>query len=362
MEFAFSEAQQHWYDAAVRFATEELVDPDAVERERRGEFWREGYQRCARFGVQGLPVPTEYGGRDQELTTTVAAMEGLGYGSHDTGLIFAISASLWTVTMPILAFGTESQKRRYVPGLCDGRLLGANAASEPEAGSDIFSMHTRAERVADGWLLNGRKTWITCAPTADIVVCFAATDPSKGALGISAFVVERETPGFRAAREIPNLGLRTATMGELALENCLVPADSLLGREGRGSVIFNAALEWERGAILAAVLGTMRRSSRVASNGRGPGSSSANRSASFSRSRIGSSRWPCGWKPAGTWSIVMHGPSHGARMRRSGLRWPSSTSRSVLSRTVSMRSAFSGQSATPAEEGPSAICATAWAV
>ncbi len=259
MEFAFSEAQQHWYDAAVRFATEELVDPDAVERERRGEFWREGYQRCARFGVQGLPVPTEYGGRDQELTTTVAAMEGLGYGSHDTGLIFAISASLWTVTMPILAFGTESQKRRYVPGLCDGRLLGANAASEPEAGSDIFSMHTRAERVADGWLLNGRKTWITCAPTADIVVCFAATDPSKGALGISAFLVERETPGFRAAREIPNLGLRTATMGELAFENCLVPADSLLGREGRGSVIFNAALEWERGAILAAVLGTMRR-------------------------------------------------------------------------------------------------------
>jgi alkylation response protein AidB-like acyl-CoA dehydrogenase len=186
-------------------------------------------------------------------------MEGLGYKSDDTGLIFATSASIWTATMPILMFGTDSQKQRYLPGLCDGRLLGACAASEPEAGSDIFSLQTRAERVADGWVINGRKTWITSAQTADINVCFATTDPSKGALGISAFLVERDTPGFRADREIPKLGLRTASMGELVFENCLVPADSLLGSEGRGSTIFNAALELERGAILAPVLGTMRR-------------------------------------------------------------------------------------------------------
>ncbi len=115
------------------------------EREQRAEFWREGFERCGRFGIQGLPIPVEYGGQGQDLPTALAAMEGLGYGCPDTGLIFAINAALWTVTMPILSFGTEAQKRRYLPGLSDGRLLGSNAASEPDAGSDIFSMQTRAE-------------------------------------------------------------------------------------------------------------------------------------------------------------------------------------------------------------------------
>jgi alkylation response protein AidB-like acyl-CoA dehydrogenase len=259
MDFGFSQSQQHWHDAAVRFAADELGDSDSVDRERRGEFWREGYRRCALLGVQALPVPTDYGGRGEDLETAAAAMEGLGYACPDTGLVFSTGASLCTVTMPILAFGTESQKRRFLPGLCDGRLLGANAASEPEAGSDIFSMRTRAVRHDDSWVLNGRKTWITSAGAADLFVCFASTDPPKGVLGITAFLVEHGTPGFRATREIPNLGLRTAPVGELVFENCILPANSILGREGRGSTIFNAALEWERGAILAGILGTMRR-------------------------------------------------------------------------------------------------------
>ena len=118
---------------------------------------------------------------------------------------------------------------------------------------------TRAVRRGDGWVLNGRKTWITSGAIADLIVCFASTDPSKGALGITAFLVERDTPGFQVVREIPKLGLRTAPMAEMVFENCVVPADSILGREGRGSTIFNAALEWERGAILAGIVGTMRR-------------------------------------------------------------------------------------------------------
>jgi alkylation response protein AidB-like acyl-CoA dehydrogenase len=259
MDFAFSETQKHWYDAALRFAREELVDPDATGREKRGEFWRDGYERCARLGLLGLPVPAEYGGQGQDLATTVAAVEGLGHGCFDTGLVFGTGASMWTVTMPMLAFGTEGQKRRYLPGLCDGRLLGANAASEPGAGSDIFGMETRAVRHGDGWVLNGRKTWITNAETADLMVCFASTDPTKVALGITAFIVERDTPGFQVVRPIENLGLRTAPMAEIVFENCVLPAESILGREGRGSTIFNAALEWERGAILAGIVGTMRR-------------------------------------------------------------------------------------------------------
>jgi alkylation response protein AidB-like acyl-CoA dehydrogenase len=259
MEFAFSEAQKHWYEAALRFAREELNDDDAVGREKRSEFWRDGYQRCARFGILGLPVPVEFGGGGQDLATTVAAVEGLGHGCADTGLIFGTGASIWTVTMPILAFGTEAQKKRYLPGLCDGRILGCNGASEPGAGSDIFSMQTKAVRQGGGWVLNGRKTWITSGAIADLMVCFASTDPSMGALGITAFLVERGTPGLEVVRPIENLGLRTAPMAEIVFENCVLPAENILGREGRGSTVFNAALEWERGAILAGIVGTMRR-------------------------------------------------------------------------------------------------------
>jgi alkylation response protein AidB-like acyl-CoA dehydrogenase len=259
MDFSLTDTQQHWHDATLRFAREDLIEPDSRREAGPFEFWREGYTRCAQFGLTGLPVPKEYGGRGQDLPTTVAAMEGLGYGYADSGLIFALNACLWTVTMPIVHFGSESQKRRYLPGLCDGSLLGANGASEPDAGSDIFEMATRAERRGDGWVLNGRKTWITAGPVADLLLCFATSEPGRGILGITAFLVERDTPGLRVVRDIPKLGMKSVPMGELAFEDCHLPGDALLGREGRGATIFNAGMELERGAILAFALGTMRR-------------------------------------------------------------------------------------------------------
>ena len=229
MDFAFSNAQQQWHDATVQFAREELVVP---EPRHEGGFWREGFARCARFGIPGLPVPEGHGGRGQDLPTTVAAMEGLGYACNDSGLIFALNAALWTVTMPILEFGNETQKQRYLRGLCDGTLLGANAASEPDAGSDIFAMQTRAERRGDRWILNGRKTWITAGPVADLFLCFATTDPSKGILGISAFLIEREAQGLRVVREIPKLGMKTVPMGELALRGMQRAAGRPAGPRG----------------------------------------------------------------------------------------------------------------------------------
>lgn len=258
MDFALSVAQQSWHDAAVRFAQDELAD-DVLGRDARREFWREGWRRCGRFGIQGLPVPAEFGGRGQDLATTLAALEGLGYGCPDNGLIFALNASIWTVSIPLLGFGTAEQKRRYLPGLCDGTLVGANGASEPEAGSDIFAMQTRAEKRDGGWVLNGCKTWCTSAPVADLFVCYAATGPTRGLLGISTFLIPRDSPGLRVPREIPKLGLRTAPMGELDFEDCALPPEALLGREGRGAEVFQHSMEWERGAILAAALGTMRR-------------------------------------------------------------------------------------------------------
>jgi len=258
MEFSLSTEQQKWQDEAIQFARANLVD-DLLDRDERREFWREGWRRCAKFGFQGLPIPVEYGGKGQDLQVTIAAMEGLGYACEDNGLIFSMNASMWTNSIPILRYGSEEQKRRYLPGLCDGSIVGANGASEVEAGSDIFSMRTRAERKGDRWILNGRKTWVTSGPVADLFVCYATTAPERGVMGITGFIIPRDTPGFRVVREIRKLGVRTVPMGELALEDCEVPVENMLGREGRGAEVFNCSMEWERGAILASSLGTMRR-------------------------------------------------------------------------------------------------------
>jgi alkylation response protein AidB-like acyl-CoA dehydrogenase len=259
MDFALSPEQQRWQDAAIAFARERLATDDLMEREDRRQFWREGWRRCAEFGVQGLPVPEAYGGRGLGLPETIAVMEGLGYGCAETALVFAINASTWTNTIPILRYGTEEQKRRWLPQLCDGSLVGANGASEPEAGSDIFSMQATAVRRNDRWVLSGRKTWITSGPVADLYVCYAVTDPKAGLMGITAFIIPRDAPGFRVVREIPKMGVRTIPMGEVAFEDCELPLDAMLGRLGRGAEVFNCSMEWERGAILASALGTMRR-------------------------------------------------------------------------------------------------------
>ena len=258
MDFGLSDSQERWHDKAVAFARDELQD-DLLGRDARGEFWREGWSRCARLGIQGLPIAVEYGGQGGGLPETIAAMEGLGYACPDSGLIFAINACLWTNTLPIARYGTDEQKRHYLPGLCDGSLIGANGASEDDAGSDVFRMQTSAAKVDGGWLLNGRKTWITSGPIANLFVCYATTAPDRGILGITAFIVPIETPGFRVVRDIPKMGMRTVPMGEVAFEDCPLPDDALLGREGRGAEVFNASMEWERGAILASTLGAMRR-------------------------------------------------------------------------------------------------------
>ena len=260
MDFAPSAAQVAWQEAAIRFARVELVpDLNLDARDEGGAFWREGWERCGRFGLQGLPLPAEYGGQGLGLPETIAAMEGLGYACPDNGLIFAINASLWTVALPILRHGTAEQKQRHLPGLAGGSGVGANGASEPDAGSDIFAMTTRAERSAAGWILNGRKTWVTSGPVADLFVCYAATSPDRGVMGLSAFIVPADAPGFRVVRAIPRMGVRTVPMGEIAFEDCHLAPDALLGREGRGAEVFQGSMEWERGSILASALGTMRR-------------------------------------------------------------------------------------------------------
>ena len=258
MDLELAEEQQQLRNAAIEFARAELND-NVIVRDREEAFSFEGWIKCARFGVLGLPVPSEYGGMGLGIKEVIAVMEGLGYGARDQGLLFSINAHLWTNTLPILTYGTEEQKRKYLPGLCNGELIGANAASEPDAGSDIFAMRTRAERRGDCYVLNGTKTFVSNAPVAKLFVVYATVGADLGPMGITAFVIERDTPGLKVTRAIEKMGLRTSPMAEITLEDCTIPAASRLGREGRGVGVFEASMEWERGCILANYLGVMRR-------------------------------------------------------------------------------------------------------
>src|SRR6202034_87124 len=199
------------------------------------------------------------GGAGADSLTTVLVMEALGYGCHDNGLIFSLNAQMWSLEMPLVKFGTAAQHQAYLPGLMSGDLIGVHAMTEPDSGSDAFSMRTRVERKDDGYVLNGTKLYITNAPVADVVLVFAAHPGKPKMAGISAFLVEKGTPGFTVTRGLDKMGLRTSPMGEVVLNDCYVPASSRVGREGSGMAIFTSSLTWERSCILASALGVMQR-------------------------------------------------------------------------------------------------------
>jgi len=258
MNFEFTEEQLEFKKSAIDFARKTL-NHEVIERDREAVFSRELWKKCADFGVQGTAFPEQYGGLNADIFTTMLLMEGLGYGCKDSGLLFAINGQMWTVQMPILRFGTDDQKARYLPGLCSGELIGANGVTEPDSGSDAFSLATSARRDGDFYILNGTKTFCTMAPDADVFMVFATVDKRKGFMGVTAFIVERDFPGFRVGRDIGKMGLRTAPMAELILEDCKVPAENRLGREGNGPAIFEDTVEWERTCLLASIVGAMER-------------------------------------------------------------------------------------------------------
>lgn len=258
MDFSLTEDQQQLQDAVIEFARNEL-NYDMIEADRESAFSREAWQKCADFGILGLPIPEEYGGGGSDLMTTMAVMEGLGYACRDQGLIFSMNAHMWTNSIPILLYGTEEQKKKYLPGLCNGELIGANGASEPESGSDVFAMRTRCEKQGDDYILNGTKMFVTNAQVADVIATYATLNPEWGPMGVCGFIVEKDFPGVSVSKKIEKMGLRTSPMAEIIFENCKVPKENLLGREGRGVDVFNCSMEWERGSILSGCLGTMRR-------------------------------------------------------------------------------------------------------
>lgn len=258
MDFSWTDEQLKYKQAVIEFAQNELNE-GLIERDRQGDVSLENWKKCAKFGILGLAVPEDCGGSGADILTTMLVMEGLGYGCRDNGLIFAMNAQMWSVQHPILAFGTDAQKQKYLPGMCSGDLIGAHGMSEPDSGSDAYSLHARAKRTEDGYVLNGTKMFVSNAPFADVALVFATVDPAKGMGGVTAFLVDKGTPGFKVSRHIEKMGLRTSPMGEIILEDCLVSEGNRLGPEGAGPAIFNSSMEWERSCILGSHIGAMER-------------------------------------------------------------------------------------------------------
>lgn len=258
MDFSWSEQQTELFAAISAFAKNELND-NLVDKDRRGVFNRGGFKQCGEIGILGLPVPAEYGGLGQDPMTTVGALERLGYACRDNGLVFSMNAQMWTATMPVLTFGSDEQRRKYLPGLCSGDLIGGTAMSEPASGSDAYGLRTTAVKKGDRYVLNGSKVFVTNGPVADVLVVFARTDKDKAAAGISAFLVDRWTPGLVVGPKLEKMGLRTSPTCELFFDGCEVPETSRLGREGAGPALFTHAMTWERGCILASAVGSMQR-------------------------------------------------------------------------------------------------------
>ncbi|MDA8168930.1 MAG: acyl-CoA dehydrogenase family protein [Nitrospiraceae bacterium] len=244
--------------AVIDFAGRELNE-DVIHRDKNCTFSMDLWKKCAGFGLHGLPFPEEYNGLGSDLLTTMLAMEGLGHGCKDSGLIFSINAQMWSVQMPIFNYGTAAQKSRYLSKLCNGEWIGAHGMSEPDSGSDAFSMGTTARLDGDHYILNGTKTFVTNASVADVFIVFAVLEQRKGFWGVTAFILEKGFPGFRIGKEIEKMGLKTAPMAELIFEDCRVPVENLLGKEGNGASIFNDSMECERGFILASYIGSMER-------------------------------------------------------------------------------------------------------
>jgi alkylation response protein AidB-like acyl-CoA dehydrogenase len=186
-------------------------------------------------------------------------MEALGAGCRDNGITLGLNGQMWAVREPILRFGSEEQKRRYLPPLCAGEWFGAHGMTEAESGSDTFALQTTAVRDGDHYILSGTKIYLGLGPVCDVALVFAATDPDKGRWGISAFLVDGDTPGFTRGPAQRKMGLNTSPMGDLVMDQCRVPAAQRLGPEGAGLSIFNHSMEWERSFIFASHVGSMAR-------------------------------------------------------------------------------------------------------
>jgi len=258
MHLDWTKEQIAEYERSVEFARLQL-EPGTAERDCQSQFSPELWLACAKFGVLGWCFPEQYGGGGLDLTSTIRRLEGIGYGCSDNGLTLGLNGQMWSVQEPLMTFGNDEQKQRYLSALCRGEILAAHGMTEKNSGSDAFALSTSAKKVDGGYLLNGEKHYVGLAPVADIALIFARTDPNAGQWGISAFIVEKGFEGYSAGSRELKMGLRSSPVGSITMNNCFVPMENRLGPEGIGVSIFTHSMDWERGFIFASHLGAMHR-------------------------------------------------------------------------------------------------------
>jgi butyryl-CoA dehydrogenase len=259
MELDFTQEQRIFRQQVLAFSRKEIA-PLGEDSDLKGEFSWEAWHKMGRFGLLGLHFPEQYGGAASDIVTACLAGEALAEGGADGGLTLSWGAHTYLCGDTILQHGSAEQKARYLPRIASGEWIGALGLTEPGAGSDASAVRTVAIRDGDHYVLNGTKMFITNGPIADVLVVIASTDPSKKALGISAFIVEKGYEGFRPGKPLKKMGCRASPTSELIFEDCRVPVENLLGQEGDGFMkVALGALEWDRSSLMAPFVGGMRR-------------------------------------------------------------------------------------------------------
>nr|GEZ55330.1 isovaleryl-CoA dehydrogenase, mitochondrial-like [Tanacetum cinerariifolium] len=253
----FDETQIRFKEGLQQFAQEKIA-PHAENIDKMDSFPQDVnlWKLMGDFNLHGLTAPAEYGGLDVGYLYHCMAMEEISRASASVGLSYGVHSNV--CINQLVRHGNAAQKEKYLPKLISGEHVGALSISEPNAGSDAVGMRSRADRVDGGFVINGNKMWSTNGAIADTLVVYAKTDAAAGSKGITAFIVEKGTPGFTAAQKLDKLGMRGSSTCELVFENCFVPNENILGEEGKGVYIMMSGLDLERLVFASAPVGIMQ--------------------------------------------------------------------------------------------------------